>query len=86
MEIKVICRDETVVEAGHVRDDGEIMFETTNSMVLYCALYVFSSGETVRMDMILFFVEISCKVCCFEKPRTNFSHVYVSFLKKHQSD
>ncbi|EFO22693.2 hypothetical protein LOAG_05791 [Loa loa] len=57
----VICQDETITEAGRVRDDGEIIFETTDAMIPYCTLNVFSSNGTVQIDMILFFVELSCK-------------------------
>ncbi|CAG9533218.1 unnamed protein product, partial [Cercopithifilaria johnstoni] len=57
----VVCQDEMVIEAGRVRDDGEIIFKTTDAMVPYCALYVFSASGTVQIDMILFFVELSCK-------------------------
>ncbi|VDP13505.1 unnamed protein product [Onchocerca flexuosa] len=57
----VVCQDETITEAGRVRDDGEIIFEITDMMVPYCALYVFSANRTVQIDMILFFVELSCK-------------------------
>uniref|UniRef100_A0A915PNP5 Alpha-2-macroglobulin domain-containing protein n=1 Tax=Setaria digitata TaxID=48799 RepID=A0A915PNP5_9BILA len=57
----VVCQDETFTEGGRVRDDGQIIFETTTTMVPYCALYVFSVHETVKMDMILFFVELFCE-------------------------
>ncbi|VDK64205.1 unnamed protein product [Onchocerca ochengi] len=57
----VVCQDETIAEAGRVRDDGEIIFEITDVMVPYCALYVFGANRTVQIDMILFFVELSCK-------------------------
>ncbi|VBB25707.1 unnamed protein product [Acanthocheilonema viteae] len=57
----VVCQDETITEAGRVRDDGEIIFEITDFMVPYCTLYVFSANGTIQIDMILFFVELSCK-------------------------
>uniref|UniRef100_A0A158Q840 A2M domain-containing protein n=1 Tax=Elaeophora elaphi TaxID=1147741 RepID=A0A158Q840_9BILA len=57
----VVCRDEAIIEAGRVRDDGEIIFETTDAMVPYCVLYVFSADGAAQIDMILFFVELSCK-------------------------
>ncbi|EJW82159.1 hypothetical protein WUBG_06930, partial [Wuchereria bancrofti] len=57
----VLCQDETIAEAGRVRDDGRIIFETTDVMVPYCALHVFSASGTVQIDTILFFVEPFCK-------------------------
>ncbi|VDN06328.1 unnamed protein product [Thelazia callipaeda] len=57
----VVCQGETIAEAGHARDDGEITFETTAAMVPYCVLYVFSVNEAVQIDMILFLVEPSCQ-------------------------
>lgn len=57
-----MCQDETITESGRVRDDGGIIFEITDAMVPYCALYVFSGSKTTQVDMILFFVEQSCKV------------------------
>ncbi|MCP9262978.1 hypothetical protein DINM_006341 [Dirofilaria immitis] len=53
--------DEIITEAGRVRDDGEIIFEITDVMLSFCALYVFSANVTVQIDMIWFFVELSCK-------------------------
>ncbi|VIO88803.1 Uncharacterized protein BM_BM3335 [Brugia malayi] len=57
----VLCQDETIAEVGHVRDDGKIIFETTDVMVPYCALHVFSASGTIQIDTILFFVESFCK-------------------------
>ncbi|KAM3728473.1 Ophiophagus venom factor [Dirofilaria immitis] len=57
----VVCQDEIITEAGRVRDDGEIIFEITDVMLSFCALYVFSANVTVQIDMIWFFVELSCK-------------------------
>ncbi|VDK76200.1 unnamed protein product [Litomosoides sigmodontis] len=57
----VVCEDETIAESGRVRDDGEIIFEITDAMIPYCTLYVFSGNRTTQLDMILFFVEQSCK-------------------------
>lgn len=60
-----MCGEQTIPEAGRVRDDGEINFEITTEMVPQCVLFVYSASGHVQSDMIMFFVESKCKVSYF---------------------